>query len=46
MPATIGKYTLMSRASDRDGKTQPAQHNEDHESYLIHHTLSIPVEVV
>lgn len=45
-PATIGKYTLMSRASDRDGKTQPAQHNEDHESYLIHHTLPIPVEVV
>jgi DMSO/TMAO reductase YedYZ molybdopterin-dependent catalytic subunit len=45
-PGTIGNYILMSRASDREGRTQPAQHNEDHESYLIHHTLPIPVEVV
>ena len=45
-PSTLGNYTLMSRASDGEGRTQPAQHNEDHESYLIHHTLPIPVEVV
>ena len=45
-PSTVGKHTLMSRASDAAGNQQPAQHNEDHESYMVHHTLPIPVEVV
>ncbi len=45
-PVKIGKCTLMSRATDREGKTQPSQHNEDYESYIIDHTLSIPVEVI
>lgn len=45
-PATIGNTTLMSRAHDVAGKVQPAQHNEDHESYIIHHTMRIPVEVI
>lgn len=45
-PFTIGNCTLMSRASDAEGRMQPAQHNQDHESYLIHHTLPIPVEVI
>ena len=46
IPGTIGHHVLMSRASDRDGRTQPAQHNQDYESYIIDHTISIPVEVV
>ena len=45
-PSTVGNYRLMSRACDRAGNVQPAQHDEDHESYIIHHTVSIPVEVV
>lgn len=45
-PSSIGNHTLMSRATDRDGKTQPSEHNEDYESYIIDHTVSIPVEVV
>lgn len=45
-PVGIGNHTLMSRASDIEGRTQPALHNEDYESYIIDHTISIPVEVV
>ncbi len=45
-PGTIGHHVLMSRASDREGRTQPAQHNQDYESYIIDHTVPIPVEVV
>ena len=45
-PAIIGRCTLMSRARDAAGNLQPAQHNEDHESYIIHHAISIPVEVI
>jgi len=45
-PATIGNMTLMSRAQDVAGNVQPAQHNEDYESYIIHHTMRIPVEVI
>ncbi|MEO7028217.1 MAG: sulfite oxidase [Acidobacteriaceae bacterium] len=45
-PSRRGKRGLMSRATDAKGNVQPSQHDEDHESYMIHHTVSIPVEVV
>lgn len=45
-PASIGNHTLMSRATDCNCKTQPLQHNEDYESYIIDHTVSIPVMVI
>ena len=41
-----GRYTLMSRATDSKGATQPAQHNPDYGNYVIHHTLPIEVEAV
>ncbi len=44
-PAAAGAYTLMSRARDSAGRVQPSRHDENHESYMIHHTLPITVKV-
>ena len=44
-PQSPGKYTLMSRATDSRGQTQPAEHDENYESYLVNHTLPMSVEV-
>ncbi len=43
VPATPGKVVLMARATDSEGRTQPAEHHDDRGSYLIHHWL--PIEV-
>ena len=45
VPAHRGKATLMARATDTEGRTQPAQHNPDNGSYIVNHWLSIEVEV-
>lgn len=45
-PATIGKQTLMSRATDADGNSQPPEHDENYESYIVDHTITIPVTVI
>ena len=44
VPATPGKAVLMARATDSEGRTQPAKHDDDRGSYLIHHWL--PIEVI
>ncbi len=44
VPAGPGKAVVMARATDSSGKVQPAAHDDDGGSYLIHHTL--PVEVI
>ncbi len=44
VPSTPGKAVLMARATDSEGRTQPATHDEDGGSYLIHHWL--PIEVI
>ncbi|MEO8725421.1 MAG: sulfite oxidase [Acidobacteriaceae bacterium] len=44
-PKDTGTYTLLSRATDAQGHTQPAEHDQDHEAYIIHHTLPITVMV-
>jgi DMSO/TMAO reductase YedYZ molybdopterin-dependent catalytic subunit len=44
-PQQKGKVTILSRATDSRGNTQPAQHNRDTGSYVIHHTLPIEVEI-
>ncbi len=43
VPTTPGKAVLMARATDSNGRTQPAEHHDDRGSYLIHHWL--PIEV-
>ncbi len=44
VPTQPGKATLMARATDSEGRTQPAEHHDDRGSYLIHHWL--PIEVL
>jgi DMSO/TMAO reductase YedYZ molybdopterin-dependent catalytic subunit len=44
VPAGANRYTLMARATDNRGRTQPAKHDPDRRSYMVNFTL--PVEVV
>jgi DMSO/TMAO reductase YedYZ molybdopterin-dependent catalytic subunit len=43
-PARVGRVTLMSRATDSSGASQPDTFDENYFSYVVHHTL--PIEVV
>jgi DMSO/TMAO reductase YedYZ molybdopterin-dependent catalytic subunit len=43
-PERPGRLTLMSRATDAAGASQPDTFDERYHSYVIHHTL--PIEVV
>jgi DMSO/TMAO reductase YedYZ molybdopterin-dependent catalytic subunit len=40
-----GKQTLVARATDSFGRTQPAHHDPDRGTYMINHLLPIEVEV-
>jgi DMSO/TMAO reductase YedYZ molybdopterin-dependent catalytic subunit len=44
-PEQSGKHTLVARATDSLGHTQPLVHNRDHGTYMINHWLPIEVEV-
>ncbi len=44
-PATAGPVTLMSRATDSLGRTQPMERNPDYGTYVIHHVVPVAVEV-
>ncbi len=44
-PAAAGKVTLIARATDSRGRTQPIEHDPDHGTYVINHLLPIEVEV-
>jgi DMSO/TMAO reductase YedYZ molybdopterin-dependent catalytic subunit len=44
-PARPGKQTLIARATDSRGRTQPAEHDPDRGTYMINHLLPIEVEV-
>jgi DMSO/TMAO reductase YedYZ molybdopterin-dependent catalytic subunit len=46
VPRALGKYTLMSRATDARGRQQPASHDVDKKTYMINHTLPVEVESV
>jgi DMSO/TMAO reductase YedYZ molybdopterin-dependent catalytic subunit len=43
-PAAAGTQTLMARATDSLGRTQPAQRDLDRGTYMINHLLPITVE--
>jgi len=45
-PASPGVHTLLARATDENGNSQPMQHDPDHGPYMINHCLPITVEVV
>jgi DMSO/TMAO reductase YedYZ molybdopterin-dependent catalytic subunit len=44
-PKEIGRFTCMSRATDKKGRTQPMERNPDLGSYAISHVLPIDVMV-
>ncbi|HUE41669.1 MAG TPA: sulfite oxidase [Chthoniobacterales bacterium] len=44
-PATPGKATLMARATDSTGQTQPVERDWDRGTYMINHLLPIEVNV-
>jgi DMSO/TMAO reductase YedYZ molybdopterin-dependent catalytic subunit len=44
-PSTSGKQTLVARATDSRGRTQPAERDPDRGTYMINHLLPISVEV-
>jgi len=44
-PAKPGKQTLIARATDSKGRTQPIERDPDRGTYMINHLLPITVEV-
>ncbi len=44
-PAKPGKTTLIARAADSEGRTQPVERDWDRGTYMINHLLPITVEV-
>jgi DMSO/TMAO reductase YedYZ molybdopterin-dependent catalytic subunit len=44
-PSVTGKQTLIARATDSRGQTQPVQRDPDRGTYMINHLLPIEVEV-
>jgi DMSO/TMAO reductase YedYZ molybdopterin-dependent catalytic subunit len=44
-PAALGKQTLIARATDSLGRTQPPHRDPDRGTYMINHLLPITVEV-
>jgi DMSO/TMAO reductase YedYZ molybdopterin-dependent catalytic subunit len=42
-PETPGRYTLLSRAKDANGRVQPERHDPSYGSYVINHPLPIDV---
>ncbi len=45
VPAQHGRVTLLARATDVRGRTQPLLRQPDAENYMIHHALPIDVDV-
>lgn len=44
-PSKPGKRTLVARATDSQGRTQPVERDSDRGTYMINHLLPIEVEV-
>lgn len=44
-PARSGKATLIARATDSKGRTQPVERDPDRGTYMINHLLPITVEI-
>jgi len=44
-PGVAGKYSLMARATDKRGRTQPLQRDPDRRNYAINHVVPVDVDV-
>lgn len=45
VPTKPGKATLMARATDSEGRTQPTERDQDRGGYIVNHLLPIEVDV-
>ena len=45
VPSAPGPCSLLVRATDSRGRTQPTEHDPDRGSYMINHCLSVEVEI-
>lgn len=45
VPTKPGKTTLLVRATDSEGRTQPTERDQDRRSYIVNHLLPIEVDV-
>ncbi|MBE0545104.1 MAG: sulfite oxidase [Verrucomicrobia bacterium] len=45
VPTKPAKATLIARATDSEGRTQPTERDQDRRSYIVNHLLPIEVEV-
>jgi DMSO/TMAO reductase YedYZ molybdopterin-dependent catalytic subunit len=45
VPAQPGRYTIMARATDSQGRVQPMKRDPDRQNYMISHVLPIDVDV-
>ncbi|HUG12009.1 MAG TPA: sulfite oxidase [Opitutaceae bacterium] len=45
VPSELGKATLLARATDSAGRTQPTDRDQDRRSYIVNHLLPIEVDV-
>ena len=45
VPTKAGKVTLMARATDSAGRTQPTRRDHDRGSYMVNHLLTIEIDV-
>jgi DMSO/TMAO reductase YedYZ molybdopterin-dependent catalytic subunit len=45
VPTASGRYTLMSKATDKSGRAQPDKHDPDRRSYMINFTAPVEVAV-
>lgn len=44
-PANAGRVSLLSRATDARGRTQPAARDPDRRNYMVNHLLPVEVQV-
>jgi DMSO/TMAO reductase YedYZ molybdopterin-dependent catalytic subunit len=44
-PSSAGKVTLLAKATDSNGITQPLERDKDRENYMINHVLPIEVYI-
>jgi hypothetical protein len=45
VPKQHGTYTLMAKATDQQGRVQPASHDPDRRAYQINRTLPVSITV-
>lgn len=45
VPSVAGRYALVTRATDKNGVTQPTRHDKDRRNYMINFTSPVEIEV-